>query len=220
MGSAKKLPDSFVQYDGFGQNQWKKAVLLLAVLSILVVIPWYILFNWLAGVLRADFVGALSLRPTFKLVSIAMMLIIFLISVAVHELIHILFLWPGSDERPQIVFGWAGVHIDINGLYLPRNRFLVANLAPFCLLTLAGLLVLFIASETLIKAVIFGLTVNAAGSTPDLVSSVFISLFPASSLITTRGTLYIEKRYLTPQKNEEELEWKLQPFLEKFTAKF
>lgn len=219
MGPTTKLPDSFVRYGRFGRNQYKKAVQLLSVLTILLAIPFYILFNWLAGVLRPDFVGGMTFRPTFKLVSIAMMLIIFIIIAVVHELIHILFLWSGLGERPKIVFGWVYVHVGTSTWYLPRNTFLAANLAPFCLLSLVGLMILLIVPETAIGAVVFGLTVNAAGSTPDLVSSIFVSLLPTSSYVTTSGALYIDKSYLTPQGYDGELKWRWQPFLERTLSK-
>ena len=220
MKPTRKLPDSFVRYDRFGRNQYKKAVQWLVVLTILVAVPWYILFNWIAKVLRPDFGTGLRFNPSFKFESIAMMLIIFAICAVLHELTHVVFLWPGLDERPRIAVGWVYVRVKIDTWYLPRNRFLVANLAPFCLLTLAGLVALLIVPETAMKAMVFGLTVNAAGSTPDLISSVFASLLPASSYVTTSGALYIEKRYLEPQGREGKVEWKWQPFLERILSRF
>ena len=75
--------------------------------------------------------------------------------------------------------------------YLPRNAFLAADLAPVCLLTLAGLLLLPVVPQAHLNLLVFCLAVHLAGSIADITSSAFVFLLPPSAYVTTDGAIYV-----------------------------
>ena len=113
---------------------------------------------------------------------------------AVHESIHALLLWMCTRERPRIVVSLkegGGICVRLPSWHLPRNAFLAADLAPVCLLTLAGLLLLPVVPQAHLSLWVFCLAVHLAGSTADITSSAFVFLLPPSAYVTTDGAIYV-----------------------------
>ena len=218
--ATQTLPHSYVVYDSFRPSKWKRTL-------------WAI---WLLGLLVAGgsftFLGSLasSVRPEFqpkrlhfevptleRLCSISILVVALAALFAVHELIHILCLWGFTGERPVIVTGGGGLAVRLPSWYLSRNEFLVANLAPVCLITVAGLLLLPLVPQTSISLLVFLTAMNFAGSTPDMASSVYILLHPPSIYLDTEGTIYTDG----PQGSESVPKWKqrIRSFIESTLAK-
>ena len=74
--------------------------------------------------------------------------------------------------------------------HLPRNKFLVANLAPVCVITAVGLLLLPLVSQTSISLLVFLTAMNFAGSISDIASSVYLLSHAPTTYLDTDGTIY------------------------------
>lgn len=90
-----------------------------------------------------------------------------IIVLIIHELVHGLFFWIFTGDRPKF-----GVHIfyayaAAPEWYIPRKYFLVVGLAPFVCISLAGLLLLPLVPFQMAPVLVLSLIFNAAGSVGD-----------------------------------------------------
>jgi len=214
MKSSKNLPTTHVRYDKFGVNQYKNMAKIFLRLGFLLALPYYLLFNWLSGIIRPSFETVVVFNPAFRFTNIFTMLIVTVVVIIIHEWIHVLSLWFFIGERPNIEFGLVSAHVNAPSWFLARNPMLFSNIAPLVLLTAIGLILQRFMPRMLIEVITFGLTVNAAGSIPDLMSSLFISLFPESTFLTTNGRIYMDKDHLGKISSH----WKYQSIVERIIS--
>lgn len=103
---------------------------------------------------------------SFSLNSISMLLS-FLIFIPVHEVIHALF-FPGNLKSDNVYFGFILKSFAFFAAYLgemKRNSFISVLLAPFIIITMAGLLYLYLAgSNSLVEHIV---VFNALGACAD-----------------------------------------------------
>jgi hypothetical protein len=197
MECTQVLPESYVLYGDFNPARFKKVVWVVWLLGFLVAVVSFAGFRNLARMLRPEFQPA-NLHfeaPTLeRLRGFYRVLISLAAILAVHEFIHALLLWMFTRERPKIVVALkegGGICVRLPSWYLPRNAFLAADLAPVCLLTLAGLLLLPVVPQAHLSLLVFCLAVHLAGSTADITSSAFVFLLPPSTYVTTDGAIYV-----------------------------
>ncbi len=168
---------------------------------------------WILGVVLAALsfgmlrLLAKSLRPEFqpnqlqfealsleRLGAILILGLILLIVFAVHELIHAIFLWFFTGHFPTLIAGMGGLAVRLPHWYIPRDQFLVINLAPFCVISLIGYLLLLTVSQSYISLTVFFTAMNIAGSIADILSSTYISFHPSSIYLETEGTIYSDEQ--------------------------
>jgi len=197
MKATRTLPETYVPYSNFRPSRFKRTLWVIWLFGLLVAAASFAFFSNLSSILRPEFqpmkrlhfeiptLDRLRTLPTVA-VSVAVILI-------VHEFIHALCLWILTRERPLIVAKGGGLCVRLPSWYLSRNAFLISNLAPVCLITLAGLLLLPIVPQTSISLLVFCTAMNIAASTADMASSVYILLHPRSVYLDTDGTIYTSR---------------------------
>lgn len=193
MKATRTLPETYVLYGDFRPSKFKKVLWVIWLFGLLVAAASFTFFNKLSSILRPEFqpkrlhfeVPTLDRLRTLPIVVVSVA-----VTLIVHEFIHALCLWIFTGERPIIVAGGGGLCVRLPSWYLSRNAFLVTNLAPVCLISLAGLLLLPVVPQSSISLLVFCAAMNVAGSTADLVSSVYILLHPRSVYLDTDGTIY------------------------------
>jgi len=193
--ATQTLPHSYVVYNSFKPSKWKRTVWAIWLFGLLVAGVSFTFFRSLAISVRPEYQPKplhFEVPTLERLYSIAILVVALAALFAVHELIHILCLWRFTGERPLIVTKGGGLGVRLPSWYLSRNEFLVANLAPVCLITMAGLLFLPLVPQTNISLLVFLIAMNFAGSTPDIASSVYILLHPPSIYLDTEGTIYTD----------------------------
>ncbi len=196
MNSTQVLPESYKLAGDFRPGKFKRAVWAASLFGLVILVGSYAFYYWLAGVLRPGFQSIQNLHFELsleRLWSMWRVIVLLVILILVHELIHALCLWMITGKRPVIratLKGTGGLYVRLPSWYLSRNAFLVVNLAPVCLITLTGSLLLLVVVKTSISLLIFCLAVHLAGATGDLLSSAFLFLQPASTFLTTDGMLY------------------------------
>jgi hypothetical protein len=115
-------------------------------------------------------------------------------NVILHEAIHGIFFWLFTGERPLFALRLSYAYAAAPGWYLPRNAYLVTGLAPFVVISLAGLALIASAPASWLAPVWFVATVNAAGAVGDLAVAVWLLQIPPDSFAQDRGdavTLYV-----------------------------
>ena len=181
----KELSSAYV-FAGEIDVQNRRVILALNLigLALLFVFGW--LFWQLASAVRTEPLSSdlsslwARLEPLWLLLGIVGVFIL-------HELIHGLFFWLFTGDRPRF-----GVHIfyayaAAPDWYLPRNRFIIVGIAPFILITIAGLVLLPAIAPQAVTELLIILTVNAAGSVGDLLVVGWLLSQPRTTLINDMG---------------------------------
>src|SRR6185503_11150969 len=104
-----------------------------------------------------------------------------------HELTHGLFFWWHTRARPVLGVRLFYAYAAAPGWYLPRGQYFLTALAPLVLLTALGYAALLLIPPMAALPVLFGMTMNAAGSVGDLAVVVWLIGRPWSALVEDVG---------------------------------
>jgi hypothetical protein len=196
MKATRVLPESYSLYHHFDVTKYKRATWVVILLGLIVFVASFAFLNNLAGRLHPEYqpVERLHFELTFeRLVVLLHLLVPVAVILTLHEGIHALCLWLFTHERPTFVATFEGVGgfgVRLPSWYLSRNVFLIANLAPVCSMTLAGLLLLPMVAPPGIGLLVFSISLNIAGSISDVISSMYVCLHPPCAYIKTDGQIY------------------------------
>jgi hypothetical protein len=108
-----------------------------------------------------------------------------------------------------------GIGVRMPSWYFSRNTFLMINLAPVGLITLAVLLFVLIVPLTAIGILVFCAALNLAGSFSDIVSSIYVYSHPVTTYLDTNGSFYHEQDILSVRSWKESLRLAMEWFLAK-----
>ena len=196
MKSTQTLLSTYIPYDNFKPTKWRKTHWVTWIFGIAFALLSYSFLRRLAETLRPDFQpNPLHLQtPTLERFWATLILVVIVaIVLAIHELIHAVFLYYFTGRFPSLVVGGGGLAIRLPGWYIPRNQFLTANLAPFIVITLTGVLLLPAVPQRYISWTVFLTAMNMAGSIADIFSSAYLFLHPPSIYLETEGTIYFDE---------------------------
>lgn len=105
----------------------------------------------------------------------------------VHELVHGLFFWVFTRERP--VFGAKSLYFYAGApdWYLPRSRHVVVGLMPFVTIAVVGFVLALIVPVTVGVWVLLFVVANASGAAGDLMAAVWLLRQPPETLVQDTG---------------------------------
>jgi predicted metal-dependent HD superfamily phosphohydrolase len=175
--------DSGYLYAGEVDVQNRRVVLILNLIALVLLFGFGWLFWQLAAAIRPD-LSSFGLGDGVQW----LWLLLGIVGVLVlHELIHGLFFWLFTGERPKFGLHIFYAYAAAPSWYLPRNRFIIVGLAPFILITVAGLILLAVIALEAVNELLVVLTLNAAGSVGDLLVTGWLMTRPESTMINDRG---------------------------------
>ena len=193
MKATQTLPPTYIPYDNFNPSRWRKTHWITWIFGVALAGLSFSFLRLLAEILRPEFQPRrlhFEVPNLERLGSILVLVLFLAIVFAVHELIHAIFLWFFTGHRPIIVAGGGGLAVRLPSWYIPRDQFLVTNLAPFCVISLTGLLLIIVVPENHINLLVFLTAMNIAGSSVDIASSAYLFLHPTSIYLETGGLVY------------------------------
>jgi hypothetical protein len=120
-------------------------------------------------------------------------LVLIVLGIILHELIHGFFFWRYTGERPRLGFKGAYAFAGAPDWYLPRNQFFLTTIAPFVMMTSAGLIFILFGSFIVVISSLLIITINAAGSIGDFYIAIKLLQAPETTLCNDSGpriTLY------------------------------
>jgi len=195
MKATQRLPSAYIPYDNFRPSKWRRTHWVIWVLGIALAWPAYGVLRLTAQVLRPDFQPHplhFTVPTLERLGSILVVIFALAIVFAAHEFIHAFFLWLFTGHRPVIVAKNGGLAVRSPSWYIPRDQFLITNLAPFCIISLVALPTLLVVPQKYTSLVVFLTAMNMAGSVADITSSAYIFLHPSSTYLETEGTIHFD----------------------------
>jgi len=172
----------------------RPVVILLNLAAIPLVPIFYLFFDLLRSMILPDHAFSLltvSETLTFSLWQLLVIILGLIIMVIIHELIHGLFFWIYTHERPVFAIKPAYAFAAAPEWYVRRNAYFLIGLAPLILISviLVPLAVLLPSSSAAVVLLIAAM--NAAGSLGDIVVVTWILFHPADSYIQDHGDRFI-----------------------------
>jgi hypothetical protein len=116
--------------------------------------------------------------------------------IVLHEGVHGLFFWLFTRARPSFAFKGAYAYAALPGWYLPRNQYFITSLAPFVLISVAGMGLLAICPPSWFVLVLSVMVLNASGAVGDLWVAIWLLRQPVECLAQDEGdamTLYLPR---------------------------
>ncbi|HLO16137.1 MAG TPA: DUF3267 domain-containing protein [Anaerolineales bacterium] len=197
------LPNSYVLYRHFDESKYKKANWVIILLGGLAFWIAFVFFNNLAGTLRPEYQAVERLHfelSVERLIALLRVLLPVALVLILHECIHAALLWFYTKARPTFVGtfkGIGGIAVRMPSWYLSRNAFLIVNLAPVCLMTLAAPFFILVMPRAMIGILVFCAALNLAGSLSDIVSSIYIYSHPSATYLDTNGSLFHDQEQVS-----------------------
>ncbi len=167
----------------------RRLVVAVNVASVLVLIASCLVLGPLASAVRPDVLGyEISFDLTWPTlvgpVAFAAGLALTPVAVIVlHEMLHGVGFWSFTRARPRFGFKTWYAYATAPGWFFSRAQMLVIGLAPFAVITLAGLLVAWQGPKALAVLALFGIAINTAGTVGDAYLALRILRLPKSAVI-------------------------------------
>jgi hypothetical protein len=194
------LPPNYLRYTILEPSKNPKFIIGAVVtgIALLLMVGW--LFATFANTLRPTALDGMQLQDLFSSTptgsSFAIPPALFrniglaLIAVLIfHEIVHGLFYWLFSGHRPR--FGFQGLFPYAeapDGIYFPRNQFLMVGLSPLVILSAVGLLLMMIIPIAYVPLLLFFVALNAAGAAGDLIMVIQLMGFSADTVMEDSGS--------------------------------
>jgi len=185
MQPTQTLPPDYMPYFTLDLSKSKRLVLLLNVLAIGLFIGFGYLFLRAAMALLPS--GYTAVQEDCFLSSLGFSLLAYLLMLVLHELVHGLFFWFFTRQRPRFGFKGAYAFATAPGWYFPKRHYLAVGLAPLVALTLLGLLILQILPEGWLLPWLVAVAGNASGAIGDLLIVGWLLTQPEPVLIQDQG---------------------------------
>jgi len=169
MNPTKTLPETYFLA---WQVDMKKNARLNWLLQIIGTL-WFFVAAWalliIVSILRPGYSPVIqfgTVGDVFVLL-VAVLLVIFG-TLLVHELIHGLFFWLFTREKPVFGLGPGYAYAAAPDWFFPKRKYLVIGLSPLVLLTVVGLAVIPIVPAAWVAAIFLAIVFNAGGAIGDL----------------------------------------------------
>jgi hypothetical protein len=157
-------------------------------------IPLLFLFGWLFSHLinaarptspfTNGFWGLISTFSGWGLIAILVTIIIMLV---LHELIHGLFFWIYTHERPKFALRSGYAFAAAPNWYLPKFQYILVGLSPLVIISILCIVLASIVPPTLVPYPFFTATFNAAGALGDIIVVIWISKQSKNILVKDQG---------------------------------
>jgi hypothetical protein len=142
----------------------------------LAAIPLLFIFGWLFGramvLLRSTNPfpnGAWGLFTTFSGLGLIVLLLSILFMLVFHELVHGIFFWIFTRERPRFAFKGGYAFAAAPEWYLPNSQYIIVGLSPLVVISILSILTVAFVPSSVVPYLLFIATFNAAGALGDMI---------------------------------------------------
>ena len=159
----------------------------------LAALPLLVLFGWIFGriffLLRSinplsggfwDFINFSIMELIWLILSIIVMLVF-------HELIHGLFFWLYTHERPKFALKSGYAFAAAPDWYLPKFQYIIVGLSPLVIISVICVILVAFMPAQIIPYLLLVATFNAAGALGDMIIVAWVSSQPQDILLRDQG---------------------------------
>jgi hypothetical protein len=174
----------------------QRSILILNIIAIGLLFPGIYLFDNLVNKMRPELTNYSTFTLKLSLANIFSIILVVLTAILIHELIHGVFFWIYTGERPQFAFKILYAFAAAPEWYIPKTKFIIIGLSPVILISSCVILLLIFIPPNLVKYLTIAGIFNFVGSTGDLLVITWLLLQPKDCLIIDSGdsfSVYINK---------------------------
>jgi hypothetical protein len=189
MHATKILPSDYHHQKTLDLSQSRAVILLnLAAVPLLFIYGWF--FSRLIILLRSinpfpnGMWGVFTAFSGWGLIGLLFSIILMLIF---HELIHGLFFWLFTRERPKFALKSGYAFAAAPEWYLPGSQYIMVGLSPFIVISILAVAVTIFVTSTIVPYLVFIATFNAAGALGDMVVVAWVLRQSHSTLVRDQG---------------------------------
>jgi len=190
MRATRTIPENYSLRFDFDLKRDMRAGLLMQVAGLVLFVIFGIAFGYLIQLMRPEVniqQNIIVASAIDGLVLIGALIAIMVVVIILHELVHGLFFWIFTRERPGFGVGWGYAYAYAPGWYFPRRQYLVVGLAPLIILSFFGFAVIGVMPQSWIAAIFWGMLINASGAVGDLWITARIAVEPGNVLVQDTG---------------------------------
>jgi hypothetical protein len=167
-------------------------------------IPLLFIFGWLfsQAMILVNQVnpfpkGIWGIFTSFSGIEIIALPISILLMLVFHEMVHGIFFWIFTRQRPKFAFKGIYAYAAAPNWYLPKLQYLIVGLSPFIVISLLSILLSPFVPFLMIAYLFFIAIFNAAGALGDMVVVTWVLSQADQILIQDQGDKF---RTFAPQK--------------------
>lgn len=183
--ATRTLPEAYREINRIDLKQNVR----LAVLLNLAAIPLFFAAGWfflqIIAQIRPDanqLWGALS--GTGNLI---LLLLSVFVMIVLHEMVHGLFFWVFTRDRPVFAFRFLYAYAAAPDWYIPRNQYVIIGLAPLFVISLIGIFLFFGLPIYGVAYTLLLVSFNAAGAVGDLAICLWLLTRSPNLMICDQG---------------------------------
>lgn len=195
MKAVKTLPSTYEAGGTLDFSQNKAALIVVNVVGLVLMGLFIWLGVWFLGLVFPGVDVVLALWSVAggvaglggRVLIVGLALVVTLGVGVLHELVHGLFFWVSTRERPA--FGARSLYFYAGApdWYLPRGRHILVGLSPLILITTIGLVMALLASPAVAAWMLLAVVANAGGAAGDLMAAVWLLRQPPETLVHDTG---------------------------------
>lgn len=192
MRATKSLPSNYNHQKTLDLSSYRVALLLnLAALPLLFIFGW--LFRWLINFMRPfspfskGIFGFLTAFSGWGLVALPISIILMLV---LHELIHGIFFWLFTHERPRFALTGGYAFAAAPDWFLPSSQYILVGISPLVIISVISILFAWFAASSFIPYLLLIATFNAAGALGDLLVVGWVFKQPKTILVKDEGAKF------------------------------
>jgi hypothetical protein len=189
MNAIQILPDNYHPQKTLDLSRSRTVFWLnLAAIPLLVLFGW--LFSYLINAFRtaAPFVqGFWGLISSFSGWGLFVILALIILMLVVHELIHGMFFWLFTRERPKFALRSGYAFAAAPNWYLPKFQYIIVGISPLIVISLICVVSAIFIPATMVPYALFVATFNAAGALGDMIVVAWILGQSTNILVKDQG---------------------------------
>jgi len=163
----------------------------LAAIPLLFIFGW--LFSRLVVLLRTinpfpkDFWGVLSAFSGWNILALIFSIIFM---VVFHELVHGIFFWLFTRERPRFALKAGYAFAAAPDWYLPGSQYIIVGISPFVVISILSIIIATFVASSIVPFILLIATLNAAGALGDMFVVAWVSKQPGTILVRDEGDTF------------------------------
>jgi hypothetical protein len=135
--------------------------------------------------------GTWGIITAFTGLQIIALPISILLMLVFHEMVHGIFFWIFTHERPIFAFKGIYAYAAAPGWFLPKGQYVVVGLSPLIVISLLSIFLSPIVSQNIIPYLFFIAIFNAAGALGDMVVVYWVISQANQPLIQDQGDKFL-----------------------------
>lgn len=181
--STTTLPEGYAQIGEINLKKNKRLAVALNILAFFVAVLCFFMLTSFAAYVRPGITTTSGIITVGGMAVVAVLVILLLI---VHELIHGYFFWVFTRSRPVFALRLFYAYAGAPDWYIPTRQFAAVAVGPLVIIDVVGLLLMLVVPESWVLLILFLVAFNTGGSIGDLL--VFTNLLKLSSTSLANDT--------------------------------